>query len=775
MSIFGKYIFRSIKKEPLQPLMIIVILSLCVAVMIVSVSLPLGLYLESVNSKGVDEWTADMSVTLKATSDVRFMFEEEIRDAVGDRGEVLGEFPLSGFVFSGKDRKHIDIGVFDLERADKFYEFRFTEYGKITNNNIDRVAILREDLAAQYGCHLGDVITVNILGDKFDFEVQGIVKATGVMLFANMLIDISSVKDELSERSPLIASISSDYNPYTKVHINLNEGYTSEEVKAELSALPSFEDKVVNTKEELLAFDYFTMLLIITVLMPSILLIIVSAMMMLSSFNLLQKKRRADMALFKIVGADSGHLKRLMKYEGLVYSSIGAALGSLISIPILMMLDRLYQFGNAELKFGWLEFVVGFGSSFLFTGICTHTHTKKMIKNNLAEELNNGNLDTDRHFTVKKLVYLIPTAIVGTITALLPPTYRYVTAFLLACLVVMFVYAISPYLIGWMASLISKLLSKKRKGAGNFILSAKACSNSYPLRHAGRIMTILLTIAMSLIFVLDVVEKQLQSSVNFSDFDYAAYQVDKRTRARIDEIDGVIAVADGIMDRSVVIDGGIALNGMSIKGDKDGCFDNDILPDEMPVGDTIILARGIAKMYGFEVGDRIKCTILDIPCELTLTEIVDTHGDFVFYDSDYIGAKKEITCVKTDGSEESEEALLALFDERGIRYTTSEEIFSGTNSSVRRNLLVFKVMLVAMALLTVVGIWNVLSEQRMERKREFDMMVQNGATKSGIVKMQVLEVVYLFVCALLTSMLSSIIVCRMIDMVAVSFGMTLYF
>ena len=97
MNMFGKHIFRSIKKEPVQPLMIIMIVSLCVAVIILSVALPLNIRQNERMSKQIDEWSGDLLITLKSSSNVRLMFKEDFESALEGKAIALGEFTLTGF------------------------------------------------------------------------------------------------------------------------------------------------------------------------------------------------------------------------------------------------------------------------------------------------------------------------------------------------------------------------------------------------------------------------------------------------------------------------------------------------------------------------------------------------------------------------------------------------------------------------------------------------------------------------------------------------------
>ena len=775
MKIFGKHIFRTIKARPLQPIIIMLIVTVCVAVMILSVALPVNIYRNERAGMGVDEWSADLFITLKSTSDVRLIFEEDVKAALEDKCMILGEFGITGFADLGDDTPtQISVGAYDLEEADAFYDIRYIEYGKFTNNNLENSAIVSEWFAESYDLSLGDVLHINVLGNEFSYTVQAIAANTGVFNKGQMLVDISSVRAALSERSPIIASLSTDFNPYTKIHVKVNDGYSPEQIKAELESLESFGNKKIDLIADSTRTDYFSTILIVTVLIPSILMLIVAAMMIMSTFDLMQKKRQADIALFKIVGADSRHLNSMLYVESLIYAAVGGVLGSVLSIPLMHALNKLYGFKRVTMKFGFIDILLGFGSAVLFTVFCTYVHIRKVRSRSLAAELAGGNLDTDRHFSLKKLLYGIPSLILLLVMMLLPPRQRFIPAFLLVFALVAFIYIVSPYIIGCFASLVSRILSRARKGCGDLVIASRSCENSYPLRHAGRIMTVLVTIFASMTFILSAVEAQLEAYVTMGKFDYVGIGMDDETKKRIQELDGVVTTAEAVINRNVVFEDGLAITGISVDGDKDACFNDETLPDKMPVGDELVVSVGLSKMMELKIGDRVKCTIGGVPCEFTVGRIVSTYGDFVFYDNDYVGSGLDMTCIRTDGSYEAKERIMALCDERGVNVITYDEFFAQTYDRLDPQITIFKLMFYLMIIMTVVGICNVLAEQRIARLRDFEIIKQNGKTRKGIVGLQAAEVAYLLTFALLMSALFSLLICRAVNVAAISFGMTMY-
>ena len=776
MKIFGKHIFRSIKANPRQPIMIMTIICICTIVMILSVALPISIYKNERGSLLVDEWTADLEITLKATSDRRLIFKEEIEDAVGDRGSVIGEFSLTGLFIpeNGESRYTVEIGAFNIAEADSFYNLKYIEYGKLTNNNLKASTIISKTFADEYDISIGDEVKITVIGEEFRYTVQAIAEETGIMKRDSMLVDISSVRAVLAERSPLIASLSSDFNPYTKVHVRLNDEIDVGAVKSEFEAMPLFSDKVIEVAGDYAEKNHLAMVFTITLVIPAMLLLVIAVFITVSTFDLLQKKRRKDAALFKIVGADNRQMNAMLYLESLVYGFVGGTLGTIIATNLASPINNLYGFKHFPISFGIRDVIIGVLSSVLYVLLCTFIYERKYRNRNIADELKDKNINTGSGFFAKMLVLgaVVMAAFVATIV--LPVEIRYMGAFLLLFVVVLFVYTITPYVISAYSSLIARVLSKRRRVIGDFIIGAKSCSNSYSLCHAGRIMTLIITVFVALTSVLSVVTNQLQSYVGIADFEHIGMMADEETKRRVETLDGVVAVANATIANNIVLEGGKACTGIAVGGDVERCFVEDMLPEKMPSGNTIALSIGVAKMLGLNIGDTVKCEIADIPCELILTETVDANGSFAYYDAEYLGVGHDMLCVVTDGSDEAYKELIALFDERGITYLSRGEFFAYFEGRINAQIVAFQVIFCIMIIMAIVGVVNVIADQRMARRQEFDIMVQNGKTRRGVFALQTVEIMYLVVFAIAVSVVLSQILCLIVDMAAISFGMTLY-
>ena len=130
MRVFAKYILRSIKKSPIQPILILLTLTVAVATLVSGAKVVIQLDREQKQS-AASTYGYDLSVALSSKSDSRILLTEEVKRVIGGGGDVLGEFGLKGYISTDSESRLIEICAVDIAEADKFHKFRFIEYETI--------------------------------------------------------------------------------------------------------------------------------------------------------------------------------------------------------------------------------------------------------------------------------------------------------------------------------------------------------------------------------------------------------------------------------------------------------------------------------------------------------------------------------------------------------------------------------------------------------------------------------------------------------------------
>ena len=136
MILFFKHIARTVKSSPYQPLLILVTLIMSVAVGVTAFRLS-GVFMDRAVDKGnIDKELGDITVTASSDRDIGILFDTDAKEILGVRAEVLGTFDLVALMPSDNGAKIVTASAVDLSDADKYFSFKYYEYGSFTSENI---------------------------------------------------------------------------------------------------------------------------------------------------------------------------------------------------------------------------------------------------------------------------------------------------------------------------------------------------------------------------------------------------------------------------------------------------------------------------------------------------------------------------------------------------------------------------------------------------------------------------------------------------------------
>ena len=127
---------------------------------------------------------------------------------------------MVGFI-SSDDGKSTPISVCaaDLEAADRYFEFRFLDYGRFTVENLDSSAVISADFAEAYGCGVGDTVELTLLGETLSFRIEAVAKTEGLFSERDMLIGTGCATRILARQSAFIASLGDSFVPCNRILI----------------------------------------------------------------------------------------------------------------------------------------------------------------------------------------------------------------------------------------------------------------------------------------------------------------------------------------------------------------------------------------------------------------------------------------------------------------------------------------------------------------------------------------------------------------------------
>ncbi len=779
MKLFLKHIFRSIKKAPLQPIIILITLIVSVATFITASKLAVNVYKENRYLKNLDNYTADITVKLSKNDDVRFLFADDAESVIGSDGKVQGEFELTGLVDKNGKSDLVSICATDFYTADSFFDLKLTEYGELTEKNINDSIIISTKAQREYGLEIGDALTVNLLNMKFNLRVEAIGIDSGVLSEAAGIIHIGAISEALADANPAIAALGGSIVPYTALKIQINDKTRIDEFIERLSADERFSEKlIIKDSENVGSVDFINLISLLMITVSSAIIIIISAIVISTALDLLNKKRMKDSALFMISGADARDLNRILYLECFIYSIAAAVIGLFLSIPIFQGINAVFEWKVDDISFKAYDILIAFISSPAIILLTVFLQTKKTDKLSVSERAS-GQFENRIGASGIRLpiILLILFALMLSSTALFPVKLKYLCGFISLPFLIFFIYSFMPHFVKAFSALFVKLAEKIKHTPPKAFLSLKNAKTSYPLKHTARLITILATLICTVFTCLNALTAQTDIIESIVDCKYISIGADEKTDKALEDLDAVEDTFRLSILRKLLTEEGTGVMGISLSEDALEYINPKVAPKKLPENDEIVITSGIAILGGTEVGDYITITHETNKYRFKVTEILKSSANMVFFDAAHIEEDNELLCIKTAAEKNSEEYknIANMLEVRGAAVVERYDIlFPVTSRLLSYGSLLFYVICIA-AFTACLGIVNVLFSSYTVRKGERAVYYTVGMTRRDIRFVGFLEILTVAVSAIILVPLFAFVMSSALDIAINSFGVDLLY
>lgn len=777
MRLFFKHIFRSIKNSPLQPLIILITLTVSVAMFITSVRIAINIFKENIHHRGLDNYICDITIKPSAKDGMRFLFSNEIEKIVGSDGEVLGEFELTGLVNINDKSELVNICAADLKRADSFYNLRFVKYGTLTEQNLNNSIVISTDTAEYYGIDIGDTLPIHFLNYCFNLTVEAIALPDGILDDCEGIVNIGALSAVIADKNPSLAVGMENIAPYTSVKVKLNDKGRIDEFATLLSDNLDSQT-VIKEEENVGAVDFANLLSTTMIIVSVVIVLVISVIVIATSLDLLNKKRIEESALFVICGAQTADLNRLIYLECLIYGALGALFGELLSLPFFELINKIFVWNTDDITFELYDILIAALISPLIILLTARIHTSNAssltVSERMSREFNTG----ISVLSPKSLCALfgLVAALIAT-SYLIAPRYRFYSAVASILLIIVFIYFLSPYITEALSRTLTGLAKRLSKVPPKTVLALENIRNTHSLKHAVRLITVLLTLLFTIIPCLLVASTQSEIIETAIDCDYVSLAADKRAREVLSELEEVDSAFRIALIKGAVTDEGTAVLSISVA---DGALDAihpKLAPKKLPQKDEIAISSGISIVSGKGVGDKITMIYETNSYDFVITEVINTSTNIVFLDVGYFGEDHDLLCIKAKENLSNEEyaKISGTLEIRGAAIVHKDKVFLPLTERILSfaGLILFVVILSIFS--TVFGIINVFVTSHVYRKSEKNIYYTLGMTKRQILAYEFIEVLTILLFSALMIPVFSVITSHLLDISVNSFGVDMYF
>ena len=779
MRLFLKHIWRTVRRTPIQPILILLTVILATAVSVTAFR-SRDLFAEHAYATAyANAELGDVTVSLRGDSAVRMLFLEDAEAALGNGGEVLGEYALTAFTSQEGKYRPISVSAVDLQAADRYFSFTYIAYGHFTTQNAEQSVILSASAAEQLGVGVGDSLTLRVLDVEQAYTVQAIARENGLLNGRDVLIPIESVTRLLAARAPAIASLGDSFKPYNRLLIRVGEGDSIDAVCNRLSAHEAFHSALIERTVTDSRMEYTLLVQTVSISLLALLIVVLSGILIATSLGLLHAQRSMEYALFCSAGASRANLSLLSLVESWIYAVTGGALGIALAAPMLDFVATLFEWQLQKVYVDVSGIVFGLLLSVGLMTLCTVIQLARQRAVTLAVWLQEENHEQSLA-TEPKARTVITSALVTclfiALTLLIPVNYCYLTGVAAILALVWHLYLITPILLRFAASMLERVSERGDRPHPNLLLAFKNIRNHAAVRHTGRLLAVTLTLLLVVTLCTSVVGEQLSLLRGSITGDLLVSGLPRDEAEHLRENVAVEGVATLDFVAEAEIGEGYTAFAMLVSGDVTACVDPAILPSTLPEGTQVAMSLGVAELLNAKVGDTVTITLRGVPYALTVCEVIHMSANFVFLDPDAIDSSQAMICVKwnSDADPTERASLIADMESAGAIAVEKESVMQTIHESLGGFLRLLHWALLAATVPITIGGINVLTAQYRARRREKRLLCASGMRKGSILIMRAVELTTVCVFAVLFSAVYGGVACLLINECVKSFGFLLF-
>lgn len=728
MKYYLKNLLQSLKKNPTQPIVIMLIVIFtssifCIAMVFKDVFYEHNLYLAK---QSVGE--ADLILSVNADSGTMFAYKDDVEAVLGEDGKAYGYFSM----FCDYDGDIYSCMATDVLTVSEINPVILQKKGRISLYNINELIVVSSKFASEHDLGIGDEITLTILGNPLTFSVEGIAKDEGFFASTDMLVNMKGIVRYFLYELKLFA-MPDTVELCTTVLVKASERVDIDALRDRLATAPSLSalnvERAINGERIQNVSRLESMITFITAL----LLMLVGIALIFTAFSIYVSKRLHNIALFKSIGANSATLVGSLLLEGILYALIGSPFGILLAKLLVKRICVVLELGYiaAMTPSMWLPSIA---MSVVCIALAIIVPSLRLARESV-DSLLRGQISQKKHDALPIIFISLAGAIATSLCfAFLPKTDYMALAIADMLFILTLIFFATPYFCNLFGFTSSKILDKlPRQNFSSVALRTIRRNDGF--KNMTRIVTVGALILTCIGTMLDALNVQVKYVSNVLDFDFA---VIAPSNARIEDdlqsIDGVKKTSRCYFKFSS--SAGYVGNNVLAFEDDPGKYlhleGKGYVPRGKLEGNQLIITEGIARAYDLKEGDLTSFVVNHKEREFQIAQIIDFPLPFLIVDAKYC----ELDCylIVVDTEDEAKEAaykqVQTTYSQKFYPVVTTRYFLSkGVETKFIE--LGFSFVYIISAFVAF-GIFNSVIDNVRKRRKEYEILASLGATKGKI-------------------------------------------
>ena len=728
MKYYLKNLLQSLKKNPTQPIVIMLIVIFtssifCIAMVFKDVFYEHNLYLAK---QSVGE--ADLILSVNADSGTMFAYKDDVEAVLGEDGKAYGYFSM----FCDYDGDIYSCMATDVLTVSEINPVILQKKGRISLYNINELVVVSSKFASEHDLGIGDEITLTILGNPLTFSIEGIAKNEGFFASTDMLVNMKGIVRYFLYELKLFA-MPDTVELCTTVLVKASEGVDIDALRDRLATAPSLSalnvERAINGERIQNVSRLESMITFITALLS----MLVGIALIFTAFSIYVSKRLHNIALFKSIGANSATLVGSLLLEGILYALIGSPFGILLAKLLVKRICVVLELGYIATMTPsmWLPSIA---MSVVCIALAIVVPSLRLARESV-DSLLRGQISQKKHDALPIIFISLAGAIATSLCfAFLPKTDYMALAIADMLFILTLIFFATPYFCNLFGFTSSKILDKlPRQNFSSVALRTIRRNDGF--KNMTRIVTVGALILTCIGTMLDALNVQVKYVSNVLDFDFA---VIAPSNARIEDdlqsIDGVKKTSRCYFKFSS--SAGYVGNNVLAFEDDPGKYlhleGKGYVPRGKLEGNQLIITEGIARAYDLKEGDLTSFVVNHKEREFQIAQIIDFPLPFLIVDAKYC----ELDCylIVVDTEDEAKEAaykqIQTTYSQKFYPVVTTRYFLSkGVETKFIE--LGFSFVYIISAFVAF-GIFNSVIDNVRKRRKEYEILASLGATKGKI-------------------------------------------
>ena len=728
MKYYLKNLLQSLKKNPTQPIVIMLIVIFtssifCIAMVFKDVFYEHNLYLAK---QSVGE--ADLVLSVNADSGTMFAYKDDVEAVLGEDGKAYGYFSM----FCDYDGDIYSCMATDVLTVSEINPVILQKKGRISLYNINELVVVSSKFASEHDLGIGDEITLTILGNPLTFSIEGIAKDEGFFASTDMLVNMKGIVRYFLYELKLFA-MPDTVELCTTVLVKASEGVDIDALRDRLATAPSLSalnvERAINGERIQNVSRLESMITFITALLS----MLVGIALIFTAFSIYVSKRLHNIALFKSIGANSATLVGSLLLEGILYALIGSPFGILLAKLLVKRICVVLELGYIATMTPsmWLPSIA---MSVVCIALAIVVPSLRLARESV-DSLLRGQISQKKHDALPIIFISLAGAIATSLCfAFLPKTDYMALTIADMLFILTLIFFATPYFCNLFGFTSSKILDKlPRQNFSSVALRTIRRNDGF--KNMTRIVTVGALILTCIGTMLDALNVQVKYVSNVLDFDFA---VIAPSNARIEDdlqsIDGVKKTSRCYFKFSS--SAGYVGNNVLAFEDDPGKYlhleGKGYVPRGKLEGNQLIITEGIARAYDLKEGDLTSFVVNHKEREFQIAQIIDFPLPFLIVDAKYC----ELDCylIVVDTEDEAKEAaykqIQTTYSQKFYPVVTTRYFLSkGVETKFIE--LGFSFVYIISAFVAF-GIFNSVIDNVRKRRKEYEILASLGATKGKI-------------------------------------------